>query len=160
MWQGFKNSELYYECASHERVCHPEVFHFWRPISSPISHLRSNKFNQLPSFASSCSAWSQFVSRYDASSMLMSKNVNNHVSKDRSIEYPSSGRRHALKAVLEERWRWRETSQCLSIFLVVHNTISGPSSHKTIINQGLTWPFDEKYSHDNSVALTGDGNIV
>jgi len=49
------------------------------------------------------------MSKYDASRMLMSKNVNNDVSKDRSIEYPPSARRRAVKAVLEEKWRWRET---------------------------------------------------
>ena len=43
------------------------------------------------------------MSKYDASRMLMNKNVNKDFSKDRSIEYPSSARRRALKAVLEEK---------------------------------------------------------
>jgi len=43
------------------------------------------------------------VSKYDASSMLISENVNNDVSKDRFIEYPLSARRRVLKAMLEEK---------------------------------------------------------
>ena len=43
------------------------------------------------------------MSKYDASRILMNKNVNNDVSKDCSIEYPPSARRRALKAVLEEK---------------------------------------------------------
>ena len=41
--------------------------------------------------------------KYDASRMLMSKNVNNNVSKDRSVKYPPSARRRELNAVLEEK---------------------------------------------------------
>ena len=42
------------------------------------------------------------MSKCDASHMLMSKNVNNGVSK-RSIEYPPSAGKRALKVVLEEK---------------------------------------------------------